>query len=171
MMGNSTTSGTGGTSQPLAGKINLKTLVGSGDKIGLFTLPFLVVGVALNVIRPEFFRVGGPSSAVAAIAWPLLAVGVVLWLWSVMLILTRVPKHELITVGPFALMKHPLYTSVGLLVIPFAGLLLNTWLGIALGLVLYVAARRYAPAEEEQLAETFGREWDAYRERVMLPWL
>lgn len=32
-----------------SGLTTLKLLVGSGDKIGLFTLPFLLVGLALNL--------------------------------------------------------------------------------------------------------------------------
>lgn len=49
--------------------------------------------------------------------------------------------------------------------------LLNTWLGAAIGIAMYVGARRYAPAEEAALAETFGPAWDDYAARVMLPWL
>jgi protein-S-isoprenylcysteine O-methyltransferase Ste14 len=149
----------------------LKTLVGAGDKIGRTVLPFLVVGVVANIVWPSVFSVGGPSEAVGLVAIAMLAVGLAVWAWSVVLILTKVPRHELITTGPFALMKHPLYTGVSLLVLPGAGLLLNTWLGIAIGLVIYIAARRYAPEEEQALASEFGAEWDAYAHSVLLPWL
>jgi protein-S-isoprenylcysteine O-methyltransferase Ste14 len=98
-------------------------------------------------------------------------VGVVIWLWSVYLILTRVPRGELITSGPYRLMKHPLYTGVALLVLPWAGFLLNTWLGVVLGIVLYLGDRLYAPAEEADLAERFGPRWEAYSRRVLLPWI
>lgn len=152
-------------------KLDIMALAGSGDRIGRTVLPFLVVGVVANVLRPSWFSVGGPPAWLSAVSWAVLAVGVVVWLWSVVLILTRVPRHELITTGPFALMKHPLYTGVSLLVLPWAGFLLNTWLGLAIGLVIYFSARRYAPAEEEALAEEFGSEWDAYASSVALPWL
>lgn len=153
-----------------AGKVSLMGLVGSGDKIGRFVLPFLAAGVILSVLYPALFSVD-ISATVQAAAWLVLAVGVVVWLWSVVLIITKVPRHELITGGPFALMKHPLYTGVSLLVLPSASLLLGSWLGVALGIVVYVASRRYAPAEEQQLADTFGAEWDAYNNSVKLPWL
>mgnify|MGYP001143691888 FL=1 len=87
------------------------------------------------------------------------------------LILIKVPRGELITGGPYALVKHPLYTGVALLVLPWLGFLLDTWLGAAVGLVLYLASRRFACAEEEALAKTFGPAWDDYRKRVKLPWL
>jgi protein-S-isoprenylcysteine O-methyltransferase Ste14 len=65
--------------------------------------------------------------------------------------------------------KHPLYTSVSLLVLPALGLLLNTWLGIALGLVMYLATRLYAPREEWELADRFGAAWDEYAAGVRFP--
>jgi protein-S-isoprenylcysteine O-methyltransferase Ste14 len=149
----------------------IRTLVGSGDRIALFTLPFVVVGVALNVAFPEAFHVGGPPTLLRYVSVALLAVGVVVWAWSAALILTRVPRGELITGGPFALVRHPLYTGVSLLVLPWAGFLLDSWLGAVLGAVMYLASRRYAPAEEEALERDFGTAWEDYRRSVRMPWL
>lgn len=151
--------------------MGLRAMIGSGDRIAVFTLPFLVVGVALNVAFPSFFEVGGPSDALRALSIAVMIVGVTIWLWSVVLIVTKARRGELITTGPYALMKHPIYTGVSLLVLPWLGFLLNTWLGAAIGIAMYVGARRYAPAEEAALAETFGPAWDDYAARVMLPWL
>lgn len=152
-------------------EMNLKALIGSGDKIALFTLPFLIVGVIANVAAPSFFSVGGPSDALRTVSIIVLVVGVTIWLWSVVLILTKARRRELITTGPFALVRHPLYTSVSLLVLPWLGFLLDTWLGAAIGLVMYVASRRYAPAEDAVLSDTFGATWDGYAASVKLPWL
>ena len=52
--------------------------------------------------------------------------------------------------------------------LPSAGFLLDTWLGLALGIAMYVASRICAPAEERALAKTFGARWDAYARRVKL---
>jgi protein-S-isoprenylcysteine O-methyltransferase Ste14 len=149
----------------------LKRLVGSGDKIMLVVLPFLIGCLILNVAFPEFFAVGGPPAWLAAVSAVVLIVGVVVWLWSVYLILTRVPRDELITTGPYALVRHPLYTGVALLVLPWVGFLLNTWLGVVLGIVLYVADRMFAPAEDAALAARFGTRWQAYSRSVLMPWI
>jgi protein-S-isoprenylcysteine O-methyltransferase Ste14 len=146
-------------------------LVGSGEKIGLFVLPFVVVGVLLNVSWPSAFGVGGPSGGLRVLSWIVLLAGLVVWAWSATLILVEVPRGQLITSGPFRLVRHPLYTGVALLVLPSLGFLLNTWLGAFLGIVLYLATRMYAPAEEEALASRFGAEWDRYRGSVAFPWL
>lgn len=151
--------------------MNLKGLVGSGDRIFLFTSPFLVIGLVLNSLYPPLFSVGGPPIALKVLGIVILIAGVTIWVWSVVLILTKVPKHELITSGPYALVKHPLYTSVALLVIPAVGLVLDTWLGILIGVVLYTASRIFAPTEERSLQKTFGREWDEYSKDVKLAWL
>jgi protein-S-isoprenylcysteine O-methyltransferase Ste14 len=151
--------------------VKLKVLVGSGDKIGLFVLPFVLAGLVLNVLFPSVFSVGGPSSALRVVSIILLVPGLMIWIWSIILILTEVPKNKLITSGPYALVKHPLYTDFGFLVLPWLGFLLNTWLGAALGLILYVGSRRFSPAEEATLSRTFGPAWDEYCERVILRWL
>jgi protein-S-isoprenylcysteine O-methyltransferase Ste14 len=151
--------------------VNIRALVGSGDRIALVTLPFLVVGVVLNIAFPSLFTVGGPPTWLGMLSVLVLLVGVVNWAWCVYLLLIKVPRRELITNGPYAVVKHPLYTGAALLVLPWLGFLLNTWLGAAIGIVLYVASRMFAPAEEVELAQTFGPLWDAYAAEVKLPWL
>jgi protein-S-isoprenylcysteine O-methyltransferase Ste14 len=151
--------------------MKVKALVGSGDKIGLFTLPFLLLGVILNRKKPSFFRVGGPPIVVKVIALLMLLPGVTMWIWSVLLIVTNVPQNKLITNGPYALVKHPLYTSVALLVLPSIGFLLNTWLGGVIGIILYTGSRLFAPEEEALLSKTFGPTWEEYRKQVKIPWL
>jgi len=146
----------------------LKNLVGSGDRIFLFTAPFLVAAVALSVAFPSFFAVGGPPPGLRLGAIGLLAAGVAVCAWSVVLILSHVPRGELITTGPYAVVKHPLYTAVALLVVPCAGLLLNSWAGVIVGVAMYAGVRLYARLEESDLARRFGRAWDAYDDSVWL---
>jgi protein-S-isoprenylcysteine O-methyltransferase Ste14 len=95
----------------------------------------------------------------------------IIWVWSVYLILTRIPQKELITNGPYALMKHPLYTGVALLVLPWLGFLCNSWLGSVIGGIVYIGCRIYAPEEEKVIARIFGISWNDYAERVLIPWL
>jgi len=151
--------------------MKIKVLVGSGDKIALFTLPFLVVGLATNIAYPAIFAVGGPHVALRVVALVALAAGIVIWAWSAFLILTHVPQGRLITTGPFAVVKHPLYTGVALLVLPAIGVLLDTWLGAAIGLVMYLGSRWFASAEESQMAALFGARWDRYISGVKVRWL
>ena len=150
--------------------MKLKTLVGAGDRIAALTLPFAALGLAANLRFPEVFRMGlGAGGKLAGIVC--LVAGVPLWLTSVVQILVLVPRGTLITSGPFSLVLHPLDTSVALLVIPGLGLVLDSWLGLAVGAVLYLSTRLFAPAEERELAARFPDEYPRYRQRVLLPWL
>ncbi len=169
------TIGKASTKQPVSPgprpRLRLRALVGSGDRIGAFVLPFVIAGVALNIAFPAAFGVGGPPLWLQVLSALVLAAGVVIWAWSVLLILTKVRAGELVTTGPYSLVKHPLYASVALLVLPWLGFLLNTWAGVLIGVALYVGSRLFAPAEEADLAARFGRDWDAYRRHVRVPWL
>jgi protein-S-isoprenylcysteine O-methyltransferase Ste14 len=151
--------------------MKLKMLVGSGEKIGLLVLPVLTAGLVMNVIRPSLFHVGGPPPVLRAVSIALLVPGVIVWIWSVALILIKVPKNELITGGPYALVKHPLYTGVALLVLPWAGFLFNTWLGALIGLTLYFGSRIFSPEEEKTLAGTFDPAWVKYCRKVKIAWI
>ncbi len=86
------------------------------------------------------------------------------------MILTRIPRGELITSGLYSLVKHPIYTSVALLVLPWAGFLCDTWLGVPVGITLYIGSRIFAPAEEAELSGKFGTAWHEYVGAVKIPW-
>ena len=151
--------------------MKLKILVGNGRKIGLLTLPFLIVGIPLNIIFPEFFSVNDTSGLIFWISLLFLIVGFINWIWTVVLILTKIPRKQLITTGPYAIVKHPLYAGVAWLVLPWAGFMFNTWLGVVLGIVVYIGSRIFSPEEEKLLSRIFGVEWENYSKKVKLPWI
>lgn len=72
--------------------------------------------------------------------------------------------QRLITHGPFALVRHPMY--LGLMMAAFGGVLIyRTWTLAFLAvnsLFLVIRARR----EEQALAAEFGAQWEAYCQRV-----
>lgn len=80
-------------------------------------------------------------------------------------------KNQLLTNGPYSLVKHPLYTGVALLVLPWIDFLFNTWLGVLIGIVVYIGSRLFSPEEEKILSKVFGATWDEYCNRVGIPWL
>lgn len=92
-------------------------------------MPFLLAGLVLNIVYPAAFRVGGPPTTLRVVSIIVLIPGPTIWVWSVALILRKVTRRELITRGPYSLVKHPLYTGVALLVLPWIGFVFDTWLG------------------------------------------
>ena len=77
-------------------------------------------------------------------------------------------KHRLVTTGPYAHVRHPMYlavisTAIGSL------LLYRTWTSLGFAIIMFGLAVR-ARREESVLAQEFGAEWEAYASQVP-PWL
>ncbi|WP_233489525.1 methyltransferase family protein [Solidesulfovibrio fructosivorans] len=80
--------------------------------------------------------------------------------------------HELVRTGPYALVRHPIYTG---LLTAFAGsaLTLGQWRGVAAVALAILALWRKLALEERWLIEEFGEPYKAYRRRVraVIPFL
>jgi protein-S-isoprenylcysteine O-methyltransferase Ste14 len=75
--------------------------------------------------------------------------------------------HELVRTGPYAIVRHPIYTSLlGMLIA--SALLLRTdpvWAMIAVG-VFIVGTEARVRSEDRLLADRFGKAFNDYRSRV-----
>lgn len=72
--------------------------------------------------------------------------------------------HRLITYGPFAFVRHPMY--VGILLASAGGLLIyRTWT-LVFTTVAFLGLALRARREEQALAAEFGEQWEAYRQQV-----
>jgi protein-S-isoprenylcysteine O-methyltransferase Ste14 len=69
-------------------------------------------------------------------------------------------RQRLITHGPFALVRHPLY--LGLQLAALGGLCLHRTWAMAFVSVNFLGLVLRARREEQALAEAFGAEWEAY---------
>jgi protein-S-isoprenylcysteine O-methyltransferase Ste14 len=76
------------------------------------------------------------------------------------------PDHELVTSGPYRVVRHPIYTSMlcvlsgtGFLIAPLPILLLST-------LVFIAGAEIRMRIEDKLLASRFGERFEDYRRRV-----
>lgn len=73
--------------------------------------------------------------------------------------------HELITNGPYALVRHPIYTG---LLAAFVGSALarGEWRGVLAVLVAWAALWRKLRLEERWMVERFGEQYKTYSRRV-----
>ena len=147
--------------------MNIKILVGAGDKIIGLTLPFALVGIILNMFYPYWFKM----NTGIVIGSVFLLLGIPFWLISVVQMLKYVPQNKLITKGPFLVLLHPIYTSVALLVIPGLSLVLDAWVGLGIGVILYGISRIFRTHEEDKLNFLFPHEYPVYRSKVLISWL
>jgi protein-S-isoprenylcysteine O-methyltransferase Ste14 len=74
--------------------------------------------------------------------------------------------HQLITEGPYRLVRNPIYTGMfGMLLA--TGLAVSHWLGLLIAIVVYaVGTLVRVHSEEKLLRGAFGAEFDSYARRV-----
>jgi protein-S-isoprenylcysteine O-methyltransferase Ste14 len=105
------------------------------------------------------------AGLVAAGCWLLIgAVRVLGKQWS---LAARVLEgHELITAGPFRLVRHPIYTGMMAMMLA-TGLAIGTWQGLIAASLLYVLGTTVRISSEERLMRAqFGRAYEEYASRV-----
>ena len=74
--------------------------------------------------------------------------------------------HELVAAGPYALVRHPIYTGMlGMLIAD--GLVFGTWQGLLAGFAIYwIGTAMRTRREEALLRGMFGAKYDDYARRV-----
>ena len=83
--------------------------------------------------------------------------------WSA--IVTLKQGHELVTSGPYALVRHPIYTGL-LLGLLGSAIARGRWSGLLAAALFFLAALRKYRLEERWMREHFGAAYDAYQARV-----
>ena len=83
--------------------------------------------------------------------------------WSGTVTIKR--DHELIFSGPYALVRHPIYTG---LILAFIGSAIarGQWRGVFAVVVIWASLWRKFRVEERWMIERFGKQYAAYRRRV-----
>jgi protein-S-isoprenylcysteine O-methyltransferase Ste14 len=83
--------------------------------------------------------------------------------WSAQLQLTK--NHHLVTTGPYAWLRHPLYA--GMFGWSFAlALLTANWIFVAVCLLVFLGLLWRIPREEKMMLEAFGDEYKTYMQRT-----
>ncbi|MCJ7715132.1 MAG: isoprenylcysteine carboxylmethyltransferase family protein [Anaerolineales bacterium] len=81
--------------------------------------------------------------------------------------------HELVTSGPYQWVRHPLYGTALLLLFSIS-ITFGDWILLVGSLIGLIAFRLLViPAEEKQLLDAFGEEYECYQARTgaLLPWI
>jgi len=136
-------------------------------------------GLVWGIHRPAFTSIveGDKWKAFAIVAGVLAVIAAVgsVWLitaavkalgkeWS--LTARLVEGHQLATTGPYARVRHPIYTGMlGMLIA--TGLAISYWQALLIALVVFfVGTGIRVRSEEKLLREAFGEQFEKYAERV-----
>ncbi|MBI3652301.1 MAG: isoprenylcysteine carboxylmethyltransferase family protein [Acidobacteria bacterium] len=142
-----------------------------------FALQLVGIAVIWLVHRPPFTPISSTPKVLElwlaiiacalsiSSAWMMLAAIRVLGRqWS--LTARVIENHELITAGPYRLVRHPIYTALLAMIIA-SGLAQGYWWDLLLAVAVYLIGTLIRiRSEEKLLRETFGAEYEAFAHRV-----
>jgi protein-S-isoprenylcysteine O-methyltransferase Ste14 len=116
-----------------------------------------------HIVFPDWLRWAGFGLGLISIlfwTWTQLALGKD---WSPQLQLRD--NHHLVTTGPYAHIRHPMYTAITGCGVGLA-LVGASWIFVALVMLVVVGLALRIPQEEKMLINEFGDEYQAYRLRT-----
>jgi len=82
--------------------------------------------------------------------------------WSIWT-LAKSSDQTLISHGPYAFVRHPMYSAIIFILNPALAILFRSWLLFFAAIGAYFIWRRYVEQEEKMTEERFGREYFLYR--------
>ena len=78
---------------------------------------------------------------------------------------TPIEEHHLVTTGPYARVRHPLYSAMVGIGISFA-LVTGNWVFVLLAALVIAGLVARVPREERMMIKEFGEEYKAYMQRT-----
>jgi len=143
------------------------TLGGIGPRLALLCLPYVILSLIVMYRYPEFFDLrilDFPDVKVLGFVW--LGGGIIFWISSGIYFLNHFKAGKLITKGPFALCRNPIYSSLIVFVIPSLAFIFHSGLIFSISLVLYIGFKISIHGETNVLKRIFGEEYGRYEKSV-----
>ena len=117
----------------------------------------------LLIPLPPWLRWTGFALGLASLIWWTWTQAALGMQWSAQLQLRE--EHRLVTTGPYARVRHPLYTAMVGIAIAFA-LVTAHWVFVAFGIVSTAGLLSRVPREERMMLNRFGAEYEVYMQRT-----
>ncbi len=96
----------------------------------------------------------------------LIAIGIPLFIVSVIIVSRAYKADELVTNGIYRCCRHPLYASWVVFIVPGIALLVNSWLWLTIPVFMYLILCQFVKKEEVYLESVFGSEYLRYKQKV-----
>ncbi len=143
------------------------TLFGCGPKLALLCLPYIILSLVVMHMYPEFFDLKFLDNIYARVSgYVWLSIGIVFWIYSAVYFLKYFKPGQLITKGPFALCRNPIYSSIIVFIVPALAAIFHSGLTLSISLVLYLGFKISIHGEISVLRKIFGEEYDIYESSV-----
>ncbi len=148
----------------------------SGSLFGV-ALQGMSYGLVWGVRRPIFMPIVAGNGAISIVTGLLAICAAVSSVWLITMAVRTLGKewsitarlvegHKLATTGPYALVRHPIYSGMlGMLLA--TGLAISHWAALlAALLIFFIGTTIRVRSEEKLLREAFGEQFETYARRV-----
>jgi protein-S-isoprenylcysteine O-methyltransferase Ste14 len=143
------------------------TRCGIGPKFSIITVLFGVLTGWLTHLSPNRFVITFiPYWVLVVIGFVLLMVGTILYVYSLWTFNRGYRKGELVTDGPYSVVRHPIYAAWILLICPGVVLFFSSWLMFLVPLVAYICYEAWIHKEDDYLKYKFGSAYLNYWSKV-----
>ncbi|MFN8208394.1 MAG: methyltransferase [Bacteroidales bacterium] len=143
------------------------TIFGVGPRIGLLTLPYLLICVFILIRYPDPLSLNFlPTYLFRTAGILLLVIGFGFYVSSGKTFIKEFPKGQLITRGPFKFCRNPIYASFIVFFVPGLALVFHSGLILTIALVMYINFRIMIQGEYSLLRENFGEQYLQYEKSV-----
>jgi len=136
----------------------------------IYLIP-LVIGLIIEYFLP--FRILSNQETAEVIGWPLVVASILLGAWAMKTMRGagesedfREPTNKIVTAGPYAFTRNPMYVSLNMLYVGIAFLVNTAWLILFWPFAFAFMYYKVILREEEYLEKKLGKEYSRYKSKV-----
>ncbi len=143
------------------------SIFGIGPWFVLLSAIYTIAAITIRAQDPHFFQIPYvPHWVLVLMGVLLLAVGLPFFGFALAQLIRGFPAGKLFTNGVYGRCRHPVYGAWVVFNVPGMVLIINSWLGLVVPVLMYVTLRLLVRQEEESLEQIFGDEYREYRNRT-----
>jgi len=140
---------------------------GVGPKFFVYSVLYGVLIIAATIYFYPLFQISFiPYRILASVGAILILTGIPFYVTSLVSVMRAFKEGHLVTDGVYGMCRHPIYSAWVIFFVPGLALLINSWVGFTISVVMYFLLKTLVKEEDQYLEKTFGEEYLAYRKKV-----
>lgn len=145
------------------------TVRGIGKKIERVGIPLLIIFILLSIRYTNFFQYTEINSiSIRIFGVAILIIGIIIHIYSACIMLKGFKMKKLVTSGPYAFCRNPMYSTIFFLITPGLSFAMNSWIFLFAIPILLSIFLMNIKEEDEFLQVEFEEEYHRYKKSVKL---
>jgi len=144
-----------------------RSIFGIGIYWAIVSIIYSIIVVFVNIVFFERLIIRDvPMLLLDTFGIGLLAFGLIMMIVSIITFRIAFKNNKLITKGIYSIVRHPLYSSIILLIVPGIVILTKLILGLTVPVFMLIAYKFMIYKEEHELFLEFGNDYIVYRNQT-----